>query len=118
MHLQPVFEGCKVYGGEVAEGLFERGLCLPSGSILTEMDRRRVIEVVRGCFAQLDEDDRTLADQLEAIMDRKWRVAAAALGLSESTLRSRWKRVLDRLRRCMERKTDVGVAPGRFGGDR
>ncbi|MFV2039802.1 MAG: DegT/DnrJ/EryC1/StrS family aminotransferase [Acidimicrobiales bacterium] len=51
MHLQPVFQGCKVYGGDVAESLFERGLCLPSGSSLTEEDRWRVIEIVRGCCA-------------------------------------------------------------------
>ena len=49
MHLQPVFQGCKVFGREVAEGLFERGLCLPSGSCLMEEDRCRVIEVVRSC---------------------------------------------------------------------
>ena len=49
MHLQPVFDGCKVYGGSVAQSLFENGLCLPSGSSLTEDDRWRVIEVVRGC---------------------------------------------------------------------
>jgi dTDP-4-amino-4,6-dideoxygalactose transaminase len=49
MHLQPVFEGCKVYGGGVAEELFERGLCLPSGSSLTEENRWRVIEIVQSC---------------------------------------------------------------------
>jgi len=52
MHLQPVFEGCRVHGGEVAAGLFERGLCLPSGSNLTEADRVRVIETVRGCCSE------------------------------------------------------------------
>jgi pyridoxal phosphate-dependent aminotransferase EpsN len=52
MHLQPVFEGCRVHGGEVAAGLFERGLCLPSGSSLTEADRERVIEIVRGCCSE------------------------------------------------------------------
>lgn len=47
MHLQPVFEGRRVVGGEVAEDLFARGLCLPSGSSLTEGDLERVAEVVR-----------------------------------------------------------------------
>jgi pyridoxal phosphate-dependent aminotransferase EpsN len=47
MHLQPVFRGCEAVGGAVAEELFERGLCLPSGSNLTEEDRRRVVRVVR-----------------------------------------------------------------------
>ena len=47
MHLQPVFAGCEVVGGGVAEGLFERGLCLPSGSDLSDEDRARVVEGVR-----------------------------------------------------------------------
>lgn len=47
MHLQPVFAGCRVVGGGVAEALFERGLCLPSGSNLSDADRGRVVEGVR-----------------------------------------------------------------------
>jgi len=47
MHLQPVFSGCAMRGGEVAERLFRDGLCLPSGSSLTEGDRDRVVEAVR-----------------------------------------------------------------------
>ena len=47
MHLQPVFAGCDRFGGEVAEDLFNRGLCLPSGSNLTESDLARVAAVVR-----------------------------------------------------------------------
>lgn len=43
MHLQPVFQQYQVYGGEVSEQLFENGLCLPSGSSLSESDRDRVI---------------------------------------------------------------------------
>jgi dTDP-4-amino-4,6-dideoxygalactose transaminase len=42
MHLQPVFSGCAYYGGKVAERLFENGLCLPSGSNLTDNDRDRI----------------------------------------------------------------------------
>jgi pyridoxal phosphate-dependent aminotransferase EpsN len=47
MHLQPVFAGCRVRGGAVSASLFEAGLCLPSGSSLSEEDRRRVIDIVR-----------------------------------------------------------------------
>ncbi len=46
MHLQPVFAGCRVYGGEVAETLFERGICLPSGSDLSKSDFRRIAEAL------------------------------------------------------------------------
>ena len=46
MHLQPVFSSCRMRGGQVGERLFERGLCLPSGSSLTAQDRQRVAEIV------------------------------------------------------------------------
>lgn len=46
MHLQPVFSGCRVRGGQVAERLFNRGLCLPSGSSLTPEERQLVVNVV------------------------------------------------------------------------
>lgn len=42
MHLQPVFENCKYYGAKVAEELFNSGLCLPSGSNLSENDKVRI----------------------------------------------------------------------------
>jgi dTDP-4-amino-4,6-dideoxygalactose transaminase len=42
MHLQPVFEAYDYYGSNVTENLFEKGLCLPSGSNLTEEDRARI----------------------------------------------------------------------------
>jgi pyridoxal phosphate-dependent aminotransferase EpsN len=49
MHLQPVFADCARFGGEVAEDLFARGLCLPSGSNLTSAELGRVAAVVRRC---------------------------------------------------------------------
>jgi dTDP-4-amino-4,6-dideoxygalactose transaminase len=47
MHLQPVFAGCEAVGGAVAEEFFRDGLCLPSGSNLTEDDLARVVEIFR-----------------------------------------------------------------------
>ena len=47
MHLQSVFKDCRARGGSVSERLFENGLCLPSGSALTEEELSRVCEVVR-----------------------------------------------------------------------
>jgi pyridoxal phosphate-dependent aminotransferase EpsN len=47
LHLQPVFKDCPYYGSRVSDGLFDKGLCLPSGSSLTDEDRRRVVEIVR-----------------------------------------------------------------------
>jgi dTDP-4-amino-4,6-dideoxygalactose transaminase len=68
MHMQPVFGSrrkakgerlkakenittynARVVGGAVAEDLFERGLCLPSGTAMTESDLNRVIEVIKRC---------------------------------------------------------------------
>ena len=52
MHLQPLFAGCKYFthgdGESIADRLFASGLCLPSGSGMTEEKQQRVIEVVRG----------------------------------------------------------------------
>ncbi|BBM72077.1 DegT/DnrJ/EryC1/StrS family aminotransferase [Rhodothermus marinus] len=47
LHLQPVFRDCEKIGGAVAESLFAKGLCLPSGSSLTESDQVRIIEIVK-----------------------------------------------------------------------
>jgi dTDP-4-amino-4,6-dideoxygalactose transaminase len=50
LHLQPVFSGCECIGGAVAENLFNRGLCLPSGSNLTSEDLERVINGIKGLW--------------------------------------------------------------------
>jgi dTDP-4-amino-4,6-dideoxygalactose transaminase len=47
MHLQPLFAGCESVGGNVAADLFARGLCLPSGSNLSEDELARVVAVVQ-----------------------------------------------------------------------
>lgn len=47
MHLQPVFANYEIVGGAVAESFFQHGLCLPSGSNLTESDLSRVVEIIR-----------------------------------------------------------------------
>lgn len=49
MHLQPVFAGCEVIGGDVAAGLFADGLCLPSGSNLGPADQDRVVAIIQSC---------------------------------------------------------------------
>jgi dTDP-4-amino-4,6-dideoxygalactose transaminase len=42
MHMQPIFADCPYYGKDVAEQLFENGLCLPSGSNLGHAERTRI----------------------------------------------------------------------------
>jgi dTDP-4-amino-4,6-dideoxygalactose transaminase len=46
MHMQPVFKNVPFYGTGVSEKLFEDGLCLPSGSNLTNEDRQRIQKVL------------------------------------------------------------------------
>ena len=50
MHLQPIFEHYPYYGSNVAETLFEKGLCLPSGSNLSNEERVRIKKVVFDFF--------------------------------------------------------------------
>ncbi|MGM8364849.1 DegT/DnrJ/EryC1/StrS family aminotransferase [Virgibacillus sp. W0181] len=51
MHLQPLFKGARYYSHQenihIAEHLFVRGICLPSGSNLSENDQQRVIQCIR-----------------------------------------------------------------------
>jgi dTDP-4-amino-4,6-dideoxygalactose transaminase len=46
MHQQPVFAECRVRGGAVTDEIFAKGLCLPSGSGMTDADLRRVVETI------------------------------------------------------------------------
>ena len=50
MHMQPVFVGAPAYTNGVSEELFEKGLCLPSGSNLTQGDLERVAAKVKSLF--------------------------------------------------------------------
>lgn len=51
MHLQPIFSGCECINNGVAEELFSQGLCLPSGSNLTEEDLERVITAIKNVYS-------------------------------------------------------------------
>ena len=44
MHKQPVYRDCVAYVNGVSEGLFKRGLCLPSGPYVTDDDVRYIVE--------------------------------------------------------------------------
>jgi dTDP-4-amino-4,6-dideoxygalactose transaminase len=47
MHMQPVFRACRKRGGEVAEDIFTKGLCLPSGSDLSVEDLDRIVSIIK-----------------------------------------------------------------------
>jgi dTDP-4-amino-4,6-dideoxygalactose transaminase len=50
MHLQPLCKDFPYYGAKVCETLFENGLCLPSGSNLTDQDRTRIAKAIKRLF--------------------------------------------------------------------
>lgn len=52
MHLQPIFANDPYYGGTLSESLFQNGLCLPSGSNLTNEDRNRIKQVLDSFFKE------------------------------------------------------------------
>lgn len=55
MHCQPIFEGCDYISGDesdVSVDIFNRGVCLPSGSAMTEDELQRVANVVRAVFGK------------------------------------------------------------------
>lgn len=50
MHLQPFYKDYAFFGTNVGESLFQRGLCLPSGSILDDEDVLRVCSLIKKCL--------------------------------------------------------------------
>ena len=53
MHLQPLYKNNKyvnIDNNDISAELFDRGLCLPSGSSLSVKDQNRVIDIVLSCF--------------------------------------------------------------------
>lgn len=47
MHLQPVFKDAPAYKNGLSEYFFERGLCLPSGSSMTDLDKKRIFQTLQ-----------------------------------------------------------------------
>lgn len=86
-------------------------------AVILEMERA---EVLRSCMRELPSDDRKLLEIMDLLVKSRWAEAARTLDIRESTLRSRWQRVLDRLRLCMEKKLRSeaeSFAPQREDGD-
>ena len=52
MHMQPVYHDAPYYGGNCAESLFNTGLCLPSGSCLTDEDIHRVVNAIKNFLSK------------------------------------------------------------------
>jgi len=67
MHLQPVFKDSPYYGTMVSDLLFERGLCLPSGSNLSDADIGRVIGVITKIFSNAKVKQQIVIEELAAV---------------------------------------------------
>jgi RNA polymerase sigma factor (sigma-70 family) len=85
---------------------------------LEQTARLEELEALRDCVSRLDETGQRLYGQIGAITERRWREAAEALGLAESTLRSQWKKAVQALRQCMAGKRSAKrIAPRPGNGD-
>lgn len=49
MHQQPIFKGNTIFGGKISEDLFERGICLPSGTAMTTGEMKRIVDLIKRC---------------------------------------------------------------------
>ena len=67
MHLQPVFALNPFYGDGTSDRLFKKGICLPSGSNLTEKELQIVIKNIKNCFAIPVRKNFSITQQEEAI---------------------------------------------------
>ena len=50
MHIQPIFKDCKSYTNGVSEDLFKRGLCLPSGTNISEQELERIVKKIKKLY--------------------------------------------------------------------
>lgn len=50
MHMQPVFEGSEIFGGQVSEKFFEQGICLPSDTKMSDDNLQWICDIVKGCL--------------------------------------------------------------------
>lgn len=48
MHMQPVFNGKQIVGGKVSEALFDEGLCLPSGTAMSDATLQKIVDIISG----------------------------------------------------------------------
>lgn len=81
------------------------------------LGRFELLAQLRECLSELDEPERKMVSQIEALLGRRWGEAARKLGVAESTLRSRWPGFLRLIRERMQQKTGVDFAPDQDQAD-
>jgi len=75
-------------------------------SVFEIMSMAEDVTRLRSCVSKLSPDDRALCSQIPHIVESRWRDVGRALELSESTVRSRWPGVVQRLKACLERRNE------------
>ena len=76
----------------------------PAGS-LELLIRAEEVLALRDCIEKLSRADKRVCEHIELLVAGRWRQAAKALDVPESTLRSRWPVIVGKLKACLEKKT-------------
>ncbi|MCB9849658.1 MAG: sigma-70 family RNA polymerase sigma factor [Phycisphaerales bacterium] len=76
----------------------------PETNPLEMLESVEQITALRECILRLSEDERVVCSEIGLILDRRWKEAAERLEMPESTLRSRWGQIFEKLRSCLEEK--------------
>lgn len=79
--------------------------------------RAEEVVALRDCIETLSHGDKRICEQIEPILAGRWKQAAHALDIPESTVRSRWPVIVRTLRACLEKKNSRSFAPGFHPGD-
>lgn len=89
----------------ISEGAFPQSEAESDCNPAVIIEQAEALEVLRSCIAELPREDQELFSQLGSITQKRWSQAGAALGLSESTLRSKWGQVVGRLGELFRKKS-------------
>jgi RNA polymerase sigma factor (sigma-70 family) len=88
-----------------------------SPAALESIIQTEEVLALRGCIESLTTEEQRVYGQIELIIEGRWTRAGEVLGLPESTLRTRWAAIMDKLRGCLGRKTGKTYAPPSDGPD-
>ncbi len=86
----------------------------PSPGSLELLIQAEELLALRECLEKLSPTDKRLCDEMEHLVAGRWKLAAEALGMPESTLRSRWAGIIGKLKACLEKKKQK-LSARRFG---
>lgn len=89
----------------------------PAQASVDLLIRAEEILALRECIDQLSAREKRICEQMEHLVSGRWRRAAEAVGMPESTLRSQWPGIIRKLKACLEKKTSRNFAPSRRSSD-